>query len=73
MHRAASFVRQEAAEVGTHTPLIGGDGVARTLTQMPVGLNGQAGRYEYIVEQGGNMAHQRFVPNGKINGVPNKP
>jgi RHS repeat-associated protein len=72
-HRAASFVRQEAAEIGTHTPLVGGDGVTRTLTQMPGGLNGQTGRYEYIVEKGGNLTHQRFVANGTINGVPNKP
>lgn len=73
MHRAATFMKQEAAEFGTHTKLVGGDGVTRTLTQMLGGFNGKAGRYEYIVEQGGDMTHQRFVPDGAINGVPNKP
>lgn len=72
-HRAASFVRQKAAEIGVHTPLVDGDGVTRALTQMPGGLNGQTGRYEYIVEKGGDLTHQRFVANGTINGVPNKP
>jgi len=72
-HRAASFVRAEAAQSGSHTPLVGGDGVTRTLTQMAGTLNDKAGRFEYIVDPAGKLTHQLFVPGGTINGVPIKP
>jgi hypothetical protein len=71
-HNAATFVREEAARTGTHFKLIGGDGVERTLTQIPGELNGQAGRFEYIVEKE-DLTHQMFVRGGTINGVPIKP
>jgi hypothetical protein len=73
IHRAASFTRQEAAEAGTHFQIVGGDGVTRNLTQLSGDLNGVAGRFEYIVDSGGNLTHQRFVPGGSINGIPNVP
>lgn len=72
-HRAASFVREEAAKSGTHTPLVGGDGVTRTLTQIAGTLNDQAGRFEFIVDPTGNLTHQLFVPGGTLNGIPIKP
>ncbi|MCL5022338.1 MAG: RHS repeat-associated core domain-containing protein [Nitrospirae bacterium] len=72
-HRSASFMREEAARNGTHFEIVGGDGVTRTLTQVEGTLNGQTGRFEYIVEKTGNLTHQRFVPNGSINGIPNTP
>jgi hypothetical protein len=72
-HNAATFMRSDAAAQGTHFPIVGGDGVGRTLTQIPGELNGVKGRYEYIVEPSGNLTHQRFVANGTINGIPNKP
>lgn len=73
VHRSASFMRQEAAQNGTHSALVGGDGVTRTLTQISGGLNGKAGRFEYIVEKSGDLTHQRFVEGGSLNGVSNKP
>ena len=72
IHRSASFVRGQAAKNGAHFQIVGGDGVTRTLTQIPGGLNGQAGRFEYIVD-GSKLTHQRFVSGGRINGVPNRP
>ncbi len=72
-HRAASFVRDEAATSGTHFSIVGGDGVTRTLTQIPGELNGISGRFEYIVDDVGQLSHQRFVPGGTINGIPNVP
>jgi hypothetical protein len=72
-HRSASFTRQEAAESGSHFQVVGGDGVTRNLTQLSGELNGTAGRFEYIVDQAGNLTHQRFVPGGSINGIPNVP
>ena len=75
-HRGATFFRTEAAYFGTHTKILGGDGLTSTLTQLPVsqlsGLNNQAGRVEFMV-RGNQLTHQRFIPNGRINGVPNKP
>jgi hypothetical protein len=72
-HRAATWAREDAAHNGTHFPLTGNDGQVRTLTQIPGELNGEPGRFEYIVDQSGNLTHQRFVKGGSINGIPNKP
>ncbi len=71
-HNSATFMREIAAETGVHTPLTGGDGVVRTLTQLPGELNGKAGRFEYIVDKAGDLTHQRFVEGGSMNGLPNK-
>lgn len=72
-HRAATFMREEAAANGTHFAITGGDGVTRTLTQVPGVFNGAAGRYEYIVDNINNLTHQMFVRGGSINGIPIKP
>jgi len=72
-HRAAAFVRDEAAESGTHFPINGADGNPATLTQVPGGMNGIPGRFEYIVNQSGELTHQMFVKGGTINGIPIKP
>ena len=72
-HLSATFMRDEAALNGTHFAIAGGDGVTRTLTQIPGELNGVAGRYEYIVDSLNNLTHQMFVRGGSINGIPIKP
>lgn len=72
-HRAVTFMRDEAAKKGTHFTIVGNDGVPVTLTQVPGGLNGIPGRFEYIVDPTGNLTHQLFVPRGTINGIPIKP
>ncbi len=72
-HRAATLMREEAAANGTNFAITGGDGVTRTLTQVPGGFNGVAGRYEYIVDNLNNLTHQMFVRGGSINGIPIKP
>ena len=42
-----------------------------TLFQLPGGLNGTAGRFEWIVDPRlGGTTHRMFVPNGTINGIP---
>ncbi len=69
-HRGATWTREYAARNGTHFPIVGGDGATRTLTQVPGSLNGNAGRFEYIVDSAGNLVHQLFVKGGRINGVP---
>jgi RHS repeat-associated protein len=72
-HRAATFMREEAAKSGSHFQIVGGDGVTRTLTQVRGGFNGKVGRYEYMIDPSGALTHQRFVKGGTINGVPNVP
>jgi len=72
-HRSATWAREAAAQTGTHSTLVGGDGTMSTITQIPGGLNGVSGRFEYIVDSTGRLTHQRFVPGGTINGVPNIP
>ena len=49
----------------------GGDGVYRSLYQIDGSLRGKPGVFEWIVEVGGNATHRRFIPNGKVNGIPN--
>jgi len=72
-HRAATFMREEAASSGQSFDIVGKDGVTRTLWQVGGDLNGVAGRYEYIVDANGNLTHQLFVPGGTINGQPITP
>ena len=43
-----------------------------TLYQLEGSLNGVAGRFEWII-QDGNVTHRMFIPNGTMNGVPIKP
>lgn len=72
-HRAAFWMRDEAADSGQVSKIVGGDGVQRTLIQMPGEMNGVAGRFEYIVDPAGNLTHEMFVEGGSINGVPIQP
>ncbi|HET9633631.1 MAG TPA: hypothetical protein VFP73_14620, partial [Terrabacter sp.] len=72
LHRSGSWVLEDVPEKGTVFPLVGGDGVERTLVQMPGSVNDVEGRFEWILE-GDRITHQLFVRNGKITGVPIKP
>lgn len=72
LHRSGSWVLEDVPEKGTVFPLVGGDGVERTLIQMPGSVNDVEGRFEWILE-GDRITHQLFVRDGKITGVPIKP
>lgn len=57
---------------GSSTPFQLGNGSA--LYQLPGGLNGATGRFEWIVDPKlGGTTHRMFVPGGTINGIPVKP
>ena len=71
-HRAGDWVIDDVAQSGSVFDLVGGDGVSRTLVQMPGEVNGVAGRFEWIME-GQDLTHQLFVRSGTINGIPIKP
>lgn len=65
-HKAAPWMKDAAAESGTTFQIVGGDGKPATLIQMLGDLNGTGGRYEYIVNQAGELTHQMFVKGGAI-------
>jgi hypothetical protein len=74
-HIAPDFVVSDIGATATVTYIKGGDGITRMLVQMPGEMNGNAGRYEWMVESGDQflVTHQWFVKDGTINGIPNKP
>jgi RHS repeat-associated protein len=72
-HRSATWAVDDIASNGSVYRFVGNDGVQRTLIQAPGGLNGIAGRFEWIVDGAGNLIHQMFVKGGSINGVPIAP
>ena len=55
------------AGYATKTPLN-----SATLYQLDGSLNGVAGRFEWII-QDGNVTHRMFIRKGTMNGVPIKP
>jgi len=71
--RAPTWVVDEIASNGSVYRIVGSDGVERTLIQSPGQVNGLDGRFEWIVDDLGNLTHQKFVKGGSINGLPNTP
>lgn len=71
-HIGASFLNYDQLMQGKFFKLVGGDGVERTLLQVEGGFNGKKGIYEYIIDNKGNVTHQRFIKDGRITGKPNQ-
>jgi hypothetical protein len=72
MHRAGSFVTKDIATKGRFFSIKGNDGLTHNLTQMKGEVNGKKGIFEWIVNAEGKLTHQRFIPGGKITGLPNQ-
>jgi RHS repeat-associated protein len=74
LHRATSWVVDDPA--AQRFTITGGDGVPRTLYQLPGEVNGKPGVFEWIVDSSGTdsvITHQRFIPGGQVTGLPNQP
>jgi len=72
-HRSASWVVDEPA--AQRFAITGGDGVQRTLYQLPGEVNGKPGVFEWVLDTSGGQPvinHQRFIPGGQVTGVPNQ-
>jgi RHS repeat-associated protein len=71
-HRAPSYLTEGEIAEGTVTPIVGDDGVRRTLVQVPSqNVNGKEGIVEYIIDHDGTITHQRFIEGGVIGAGPN--
>jgi RHS repeat-associated protein len=74
LHRATSWVVDDPA--AQQFTITGGDGVPRTLYQLPGEVNGKPGVFEWIVDSSGTdsvITHQQFIPGGQVTGLPNQP
>jgi hypothetical protein len=72
-HRATTWVVDDLA--AEQFQITGGDGVHRTLFQLPGELNGKPGIFEWIVDNSSGEAvitHQRFIDGGSVMGAPNQ-
>ena len=45
---------------GDASTITGGDGIPRTLVRLPGAINGEAGDYEWIIDQDGTVNHRYF-------------
>jgi hypothetical protein len=71
-HAMATFVTKDELANAIVTPIVGRDGVRRTLVQaISRGLEGEQGIVEYIIDADGSITHQRFIEGGVIGAGPN--
>jgi hypothetical protein len=72
-HNAAWWASDNIASDGSVFRIVGGDGQPDWLIQAPGEVNDISGRFEWIVNDQGELEHQYFVKGGSINGIPNTP
>jgi YD repeat-containing protein len=68
-HSAAAFMRETAADLGSHFSVANGDGTMVTLTQLADVINGVKGTWNYVVDQAGSLTHARWAPNTAVDGI----
>ena len=71
-HRAASYLSKEQLANGRTCSYRGGDNRIYTLLQTKGQLDDVDGIYEYIINDNGQVTHQRFIQGGKYTGFPNQ-
>jgi hypothetical protein len=65
-------VIDQIPEKGRLFTIRGGDGKSYNLTQMKGAVDGKSGIFEWLVNSKGELTNQRFIPGGRITGVPNQ-
>lgn len=71
-HRAASYLSQEQLAKGRTYIYRGGDNRIYKLLQTEGQLNDVDGIYVYVINDTGQVTHQRFIQGGKYTGFPNQ-
>ena len=71
-HRSASYLSKEQLVKGRTNSIIGKDGKLYTLLQTKGQLNDSDGIFEYIINNLGQVTHQRFINGGIYTGFPNQ-
>ena len=71
-HRAASYLSKEQLADGRTYSFTGGDNKSYTLLQTKGQLDGVNGIFEYIINDAGQVTHQRFIKDGIYTGFPNQ-
>jgi len=71
-HRAASYLSEEQLRSGHVYYVEGKDGNMYTLLQTKGQLNGENGIFEYLINDAGQVVHQRFIAGGGYTGFPNQ-
>lgn len=61
-HAFPTTVDNVAAEIGTVTRVVGGDGATYLRLQVDGAINGVKGAYTYIKDAAGNINHRLFEP-----------
>lgn len=71
-HRAASYLSKEQLASGRTYGFIGSDNESYTLLQTKAQLDGVDGIFEYVINDLGQVTHQRFVKGGIYTEFPNQ-
>ena len=60
LNHAFPSIVDSFVNINSGRPIIGGDGVVRTLIEIPGSINGRTGHFEYIIEPNGMCNHRFF-------------
>ena len=71
-HRAASYLSEEQLRSGHVYYVTGKDGNTYTLLQTKGQFNGVDGVFEYLINDAGQVTHQRFIAGGGYTGFTNQ-
>lgn len=70
-HKAPSYLSEEQLSKGQTFDSFDVYGEHRTLLQVEGSVNDKQGIFEYLINSLGEIIHQRFIPGGGIDGIPN--
>ncbi len=71
-HKSPSYLSEEQLSKGQTYDSISAQGEHRALLQVTGSVNDKEGIFEYLINSVGEIIHQRFIPGGVMNGIPNQ-